>query len=252
MGIKLEVIADSVTAAKAAEKGGADRIELCSGLLEGGITPSHGLIEQVREAVSIDLYVMVRPRGGDFLYSGDELDVMRKDIQVAQRLKADGIVLGVLDESGNIPTEVVADLVKSARPLKVTFHRAFDYVKNPLESLESLCALKVDRILTSGQRNSAFEGREIIRKLIQKAGSRIIIMPGGGINESHIVEVIRETGATECHISAKAIVESQMKYKSPTLSIGRDPGRDEYQRFSTDQGIVQKMRLILDQLSPDR
>ena len=246
--MKLEVIADSVESSIAAVQGGADRIELCSGLLEGGITPSYGLIEQVRKVVSIELYVMIRPRGGDFLYSGEELDVMKKDIQMAKNLKADGVVLGVLDEEGNIPGKLIADLVKKARPLKVTFHRAFDYAKNPVESLEVLCAVQVDRILTSGQRNSAFEGRELIKELVDRAGQRIIIMPGGGILESHIGMLMKETGASECHISAKSIVESKMNYKSPTLSIGRDPQRDEYRRYSTDQSIVQKIRYILDQL----
>ena len=176
-----EVCVESVEAAVAAEQGGAHRVELCADLLEGGITPSAGTIALARARLGIRLHVLIRPRGGDFCYSDTELDIMRHDIATARALGADGVVLGVLLPDGTVDAARTAELMAAARPLSVTFHRAFDVTRDPYEALEALIALGVDRVLTSGQESSALEGLDTLAALVQQAGDRIAVMPGGGI-----------------------------------------------------------------------
>ena len=218
--VVVEVVVDSVAGAIAAQEGGAQRVELCTGLFEGGVTPSAATIELTRRHVAIGLQVMIRPRGGDFLYSDLEMEVMLRDIAVAKELGADGVVFGVLHADGTVDTTRTHHLIEAARPLNVTFHRAFDMVADPQFSLEELIKLGVDRVLTSGQESSALEGADTIRELVKQAHGRIIVMPGGGIHERSAGRIVRETGAHEIHISARHTQDSHMLYRSQHAALG--------------------------------
>ena len=181
-----EICVDSVAGVRAAKAAGADRVELCADLLEGGITPSRGMIRQARTIEGIGLHVMIRPRGGDFLFDDDEFAAMRSDIETAKAEGADGVVIGLLSATGEIDIARTRELIALARPLSVTFHRAFDMTPEPFEALEALIELGVDRVLTSGQEASVLEGLPLIVELIERAGDRIVIMPGGGITARNI------------------------------------------------------------------
>ncbi len=194
-----EICVDGVASAVAAERGGADRVELCVALGAGGLTPSAGLIATTRRAISIGLHVLIRPRAGDFVLSDDECAVCLLDIRCAVELGADGVVVGALDTSGSIDETRVRALIDAARPLSVTFHRAFDVVPEPLAALETLAALGVDRVLTSGGAASAWEGRERLRELVVAARGRVAIIAGAGVNASNVGALIRLAGVSEIH-----------------------------------------------------
>ena len=178
-----EICVDSVDSAVAAEQGGATRVELCTALLEGGLTPSAGTIAITRAQVSIGLQVMIRPRGGDFLYSDTEFASMKHDIELAKQLGANGVVFGLLTAAGNIDSDRTRVLLDHAKPMNVTFHRAFDMTRDPIAALETLIELGINRVLTSGQEVSALEGAELVHDLLVHADDKIIVMPGGGITE---------------------------------------------------------------------
>jgi len=242
MRIKLEIMAASIESALSAQKGGADRVELCDNFSVGGTTPSPGLIQLAVDLLDIDVYVMIRPRGGDFFYSELEYKVMKNNVQFCKSIGAAGIVFGILNSDGSIDTRRVKDLLKLAHPMKVTFHRAFDMVKDPFDSLEKLIDLGVDTILTSGQKSSAWEGRELIRELVQKADGRIDIIAGAGINESNIKKLIDFTGVTQCHSSAKVIAKSKMSYKRSEVSMGGHKSLSEYETIVVDPEKVRLMK----------
>jgi len=242
--ILIEVCVDSVASAIAAERGGAGRVELCSNLLEGGVTPSTGLIELVRARVKAGLHVMIRPRGGDFVYTAEEFEIMRRDIVAAQKLGADGVVLGILDAAGNVDVERTRELVELARPLRVTFHRAFDMAADLLGALEEVCASGADRLLTSGGEQTAWQGVQLIARLVKAAQGRIVIMAGAGINEKNAVSLVEQTGITEIHVGLGSVVESPMLYRNPRVSMGAAAGR-EYQRFQVLEEDVQNLRRSL-------
>jgi copper homeostasis protein len=239
--ILFEACVDSVESAIAAQEGGADRVELCADLLEGGVTPSAGLIYLIRQHLRIPIHVIIRPRGGDFCYSEGEFQVMRLDIEIAKQLSANGVVIGILKPDGSVDQERVATLVKIARPLSVTFHRAFDMAKDPFQTLETLIDLGIQRILTSGQAASALEGAGMIRDLVQRAGERIIIMAGAGVNEQNVGEVIKQTGVKEVHGSLRTRRESPMQYRNPNCSMNGSAIPSDYELSSTDLKRVRKL-----------
>ena len=219
---KFEICANSVASCIAAQEGGADRVELCSGIPEGGTTPSFGMIHKARASIDIALNVIIRPRGGDFLYSEDELEEMIHDIRIAEELGADGLVFGCLTKEGNIDKRAMSILMEAAGSLPVTFHRAFDHSADPLKALEDIIELGCARILTSGCRPTALEGADLLAQLVEKAGDRIIIMPGCGVKESNIAEIARLSGAREFHFSAREPVESGMLFRNPDVAMGSE------------------------------
>ncbi|HXP62442.1 MAG TPA: copper homeostasis protein CutC [Dongiaceae bacterium] len=244
--MRLEICVDSAPAAFAAQRGGADRVELCDNLLEGGTTPSAGCIKVARRGLKIGLHVIIRPRGGDFLYSEEELQVMREDIRVARELGADGVVLGCLTAKGAIDRARTAELIALARPLKVTFHRAFDMCRDARQALETLIGLGVERVLTSGQEASVLEGLDLIAALHKLAAGRIIILPGGGITPANVQRIVAATGVTEIHLSARHSVESGMLHRNPRVFMGGALRPAEFSWKTTDsaavRSVVRKLR----------
>lgn len=226
--VLLEICIDSVESALAAQAGGADRVELCSALFEGGLTPSAGLLKTVRRRLKIGIAAMIRPRGGDFCYSDDEFEVMRADLAMAKELGADMAVFGLLNPDGSIDTARTAELIALARPLPVTFHRAFDMAADPLAALKTLIDLGVDRVLTSGQERSAAEGLDLIAQLVREAGDRIVVMPGGGVTERNLKKILDQTGAREIHGSASATREGRMSFRNTRVVMGGQLGPPEY------------------------
>lgn len=243
----LEVCVDSVGSALAAEAGGADRVELCDNLVEGGTTPSAGAIKAARERLSIKLHVIVRPRGGDFLYSDIELDVMKRDILTAKDLGADGVVIGVLNADGTIDREHTRELVEIARPMSVTFHRAFDMTRDPFEAMETLVDLGIDRILTSGQEPVAEKGVELIRELVERAGERITIMACGEIREGNVREVVQRTGVREVHATGFVSRESGMAFRNERVYMGGADRKAEYSIKVTSAEKVAALRGAIEQ-----
>lgn len=200
---EIEICAGNIESVLAADMGGADRVELCENLFEGGTTPSFGSIVLSKEKCSLDVFVIIRPRGGDFVYSEIEFEVMQKDIQSAIEIGADGIVIGCLKPNGTVDLEMCSRLIEVAKGLPVTFHRAFDVTPEPFEALETVKSLGVKRILTSGQKNRAEEGIELIRKLQEMAGTKLRIMAGSGINESNIQKIASRSGINSFHASLR-------------------------------------------------
>lgn len=247
MNYVLEVCAGSLTSALNALDGGANRIELCDNLSEGGTTPSPGTIRQVRKHLKIPVFVLVRPRPGDFLYSSEEFESMKEDILYCKEHRAEGVVLGLLKQDGSVDVARCSELIELARPMQVTFHRAFDLTRDPFEAMESIIDLGCERILTSGQAVTAIGGSDLISSLIRIAGDRIIIMPGGGITENNIMETLRKTGAVEVHASLRSPVGSNMKYRNDRTSMGK-PGTDEYSWLETDPGRVRKLVSMLQEI----
>ena len=243
---KLEICANSVASCLEAQKGGAFRVELCAAIPEGGTTPSYGDIALARELLKIKLNVIIRPRGGDFLYSPLEQQIMRKDIEIARQLGADGVVIGCLTAEGEVDMIRNRELIEAARGMSVTFHRAFDMCRDPFGSLERIIGLGCDRILTSGQQPRAEQGIGLLKQLVEKAGDRIIVMPGSGVNAQNIARIAAATGAREFHLSAREPVESRMIYRNPNLKMGGDAVViDEYSQQVTGAEIVRSTLLAL-------
>jgi copper homeostasis protein len=237
--INMEVCANSVTSALAAEQGGASRVELCANLGEGGTTPSYGEIAMAKKLLRIDVFPIIRPRGGDFLYSDLEFELMQEDIKICKSLKCEGIVTGILTANGKVDRERCAVLIKLAKPMAVAFHRAFDMTDNLEEALEDLIELGFVRVLTSGGKASAAEGAAVLEKLVLQAGDRIAVMPGAGIHTDNIASLIAQTGAKEFHGSARKKAGSAMIYRNNQLNMGLDS--EEYQTLVTDADEVKKL-----------
>ena len=213
----IEIATSDFVTTKSAVQGGADRIELCANLAEGGTTPSFGTIKQCREAFDISLYPIIRPRGGDFLYTDEEFAIMLQDVKLCKQISCDGVVIGLLNADGTIDVKKTSMLIEAAYPLGVTFHRAFDRCKDPFEALEQLIEIGCERILTSGQQTSVVEGIELVTELQKKADERITIMPGSGVRKENIKMLAEKTGCVEFHSSLRGKESSKMEFIHPAF-----------------------------------
>ena len=238
----LEIACFSLEAAILAEEAGADRIELCAGPLEGGLTPSFSMIALSRNILKIPIHVMVRPREGDFLYSRREIKSMEYDIEMIKDSGVDGIVLGILNSDGSIDTQKLSKMVKIAEPMNVTFHRAFDLSKDPVRSLNEIIGCGSRRILTSGHKPTAAEGINLIAKLIRLAEGKIVIMPGSGVNAGNIAEICGITKATELHSSARQLVLGGMSYSNPEVNLHAGSSIKDNSILLPDSEQIAKMK----------
>jgi copper homeostasis protein len=236
--MKIEVCVDQVEGVRVAAAQGAQRVELCANLLEGGTTPSLGLIRRARAVPDIALHVMIRPRGGDFLYDDDEFEAMQTDIAAAKAEGADGVVFGVLDADGAIDHDRMYSLIADARPMAVTCHRAFDMTRDPAAALEALVALRVERVLTSGQEATALEGLPLIAALVRQAGGRISVMPGGGITPRNISRIAHGSRAQEIHVAALVPSDSAMRFRRESVFMGGELRAPEYARPLTSDTLL--------------
>ena len=233
---KIEICANSVESAIKAQEGGAYRVELCAGIPEGGTTPPFGDMRMARQMLhQTKLHVIIRPRGGDFLYSPLEQEIMLHDIKVARQLGADGVVFGCLTAEGDVDMAAMKKLMNAVGDMNVTFHRAFDMCKDPFKALEQIIELGCTRILTSGQESNAVKGIPLLKELVKQADGRIIIMPGCGVNPGNIKQIAEETNATEFHFSGRSSYESDMIFRNPKVSMGGTVKIEEYQ--SNQYGI---------------
>ena len=250
-GLGLEICANSYSSAAAAQNGGASRVELCENMAEGGTTPSYAQIKRCVEKLNIEIWPIIRPRGGDFLYNDDEFELMKEDIRICKILNCDGVVFGILKSDGEIDNERCAELIELAKPMPVAFHRAFDMSKDLAKALEDLIELGFVRVLSSGGAKNAVEGFKTLAKLVTQANGRIEIMPGAGINPQNILEIATKTGASVFHSSARVKVSSKMKFRNSETKMSTSDGEkensdDEYQYEQTSEDLVKKM---VDQIS---
>lgn len=241
-GFDLEICANSIASAKAAERGGATRIELCQSLELGGTTPSWGLLKNVLHETELGVYVLIRPRTGDFVYNEEEVKEMVDDIQQCKDLGASGVVIGALTREGDVDTAVMEELIKAAKGMKLVFHRAIDSCRDPELNIRKIIDLGFDRILTSGQQSSAYKGRKILKEWVSEFGGEIEVMPGAGIDEGNLEEIIRTTGVHSVHSSAKTIYPSKMTYENPAFSEMNEP------EIQSDEEKVRKLVDILKKL----
>ena len=241
----IEIVVYNFESAVNAALGGANRVELCDNPGEGGTTPSLGMIEQVRKKINIDLFVMIRPRGGDFLYSKEEYEIMKRDVMVAKKAGADGVVFGILNSGGRIDTERCKELIQVAKPLGVTCHRAFDMTKDLSLSLEECITCGFDRILTSGGKLKAIDGVDAIKQLTVQADNRIGIMPGSGINESNVLEIISKTNASQIHFSASTKRKSEMSFQNSNIAGMGSNVENEYYLRTVDPSQIRKIKQIV-------
>jgi copper homeostasis protein len=240
--IKIEVCAFSLESCLAAEKGGANRIELCGSMYEGGTTPSAGLIQIAKQRISIEIHAMIRPRGGDFCYSDDEISVMQADIRMAKQMGCEGIVLGILQKNGRVDIAQTKALVTLAKPMQVTFHRAIDMTPDYSKALEDIIETGCNRILTSGQKNTVMEGIENIENLVRKAKGRIEIMAGSGVNADNARTLIH-TGVDALHLTGKATRDSEMVYRKVGIAMG---GLSEVPEYEIVYSDFEKIRAVVE------
>jgi copper homeostasis protein len=236
--VRFEVCVDGVDGVLAAREAGADRVELCCALFEGGLTPSAGLAETASAVPGIDVNVLIRPRGGDFLYDEYEVRAMLRDVEAAAALGVHGVVIGALTERGDVDVPLCRRLSKAAGGLSVTFHRAFDMARSPFEALEAIADLGADRLLTSGQESSALEGAPLIAGLVEAAAGRLVVMPGGGVTDRNVRRILDLTGATEVHFSARAAVESPARHRNSRVAMGGALRAEEYVRRRTSPAAI--------------
>ncbi|WP_040192080.1 copper homeostasis protein CutC [Clostridium culturomicium] len=243
----LECCVDSVESAIEAEKGGANRLELCANLIIGGTSPSLALFKKVKEKINIKINVLLRPRFGDFLYSDYEFEILKEEVKQFKEAGADGVVIGCLRSDGTIDSSKMEELIALAEGMHITMHRAFDMTENPYEALREAKRLGVNTILTSGQRNTALEGKELIKALIEEAGDDLEILVGSGVNAEVIKEFIYESNAWAFHMSGKETLISKMDYKNSKVSMGL-PMMSEYEIWKTDYKKVQAAKAVIDKV----
>lgn len=243
----LEVCVDSVESAVIAQKGGADRLEVCANLIIGGTTPGVSQFKQIRKACDMELNVLIRPRAGDFLYTDAEFQMLKEDIEMFRELGADGVVTGCLKSDGNLDLDRLRELRECADGLHMTLHRAFDVCRDPYQALEETVSLGMDTILTSGQAQDCVTGRTVLKKLILQADGRIEILVGGGVNAEVIRQLGEEIHAFSFHMSGKKRTNSAMAYRNQKVNMGL-PGFGEFDIFRTDKGQIQRARQALDQI----
>lgn len=236
--MKIEVCLESIESVLTAQEGGADRVEFCADLFEGGTTPSLGAFRVARGKATIAMNVMIRPRGGDFCYSELEFEAMKEDVKLFKEAGANGIVFGILNPEGTIDIERSREIVELARPCSVTFHRAFDMTVDAAQSLETLIALGVDRVLTSGLEATVIEGLQMLKLLVKQAGERIIVMPGCGISERNFAYLHQEVGAKEYHVFVPGTYESRMTYRPDHIYMGGMLRQAEFSISHTDASRV--------------
>lgn len=248
--VRIEACVDSVESALAAERGGADRVELCDDLVEGGTTPSAGMIEVCCERLTIPVFVIIRPRGGDFLYSDAELEVMCRDVARAARLGAGGVVIGLLRPDATIDIERTRILMDQARPMAVTFHRAFDVTPDTDEALDALLQLGVDRVLSSGRAATALQGINTLARMVDRTAGRLLVLAGGGIREENVEQIVTQTGVREVHVRATSPLPSGMSYFNPAVSFGGGTAPPDEIRQVTDAARIARVREIMKGIPP--
>lgn len=237
----IEVCVDNIDSAITAKNSGADRIELCSHLAAGGLTPSYGLLLQCREKIKIPVHVMIRPRAGNFLYSTEDFEVMKSDVKIVKQMGFEGIVFGVLTIENNPDILRIKEIVKLARPMKVTFHRAFDVCSDPFNALDDLIFCQINTVLTSGQKNTAWEGIDLLTRLILKAGNAIEILVGSGITDENIKQISAKTGAKYFHLSAKIKGQTLPDNKINAIQFG-STDENNYLVNLTDESMIRKIK----------
>ena len=237
----IEIAANSLQSALNAQKAGASRIELCASLEIGGITPSAGLIRQVKSALEIPIFVLIRPRSGDFIYSKEEVKIMVDDILFCKEIGVSGVVIGALTQEGLIDVDIIQTLKSHSENLDVTFHRAFDISYDPIKSMQTLIDLKINRILTSGQKNNVIDGRFLIKKLVSESKGKITIMPGCGVNENNILQLASFTGAKEFHASLKKKVKSSSTHFNREVNLSTGGDLDENDYYESDFNRIQRL-----------
>lgn len=243
----LEICVDSVESALAAYRGGASRLELCSNLVIGGTSPDTALFQLIREQMEIPVHALIRPRFGDFLYTDSEYELMRRQIDALVKAGVNGIVIGSLNADGSLNEKQMKGLIEAAAGCRITLHRAFDVCKDPFETMEIAKQLGVSLILTSGQEKNCWEGREMLKRLTEKAGSEITIMAGAGVSADNLEELCREVHTTDYHMSAKETLDSGMVYRNEKVYMGL-PGISEFEVWRTGEEAVRKSVEILNRM----
>jgi len=248
----LEICCYSIESAQMAQNSGADRIELCAGIYEGGLTPSYASIKQCRENLHIPIHVIIRPREADFCYSDNEFYCMKENILICKKLGVDGIVSGILLPNGKIDKKRTRELIELAKPMSFTFHRAFDMVNNQEEALEDLIEIGANRVLSSGGQRNAWVGKDQLKKLVQQANGRITILPGGGINANNCLALQEYTQVKEIHCSAKKTEKSKMQYFNVNVNMGSNADTSEYDHYETNpeqiRAMIEKMELEAEEI----
>ena len=247
----LECCVDSVESAIEAQKGGASRVELCSALVIGGLSPSVALFQKVREAIDIKIHVLLRPRFGDFCYTDYEHEIIKEEVKMFRELGADGVVIGTLKQDGSLNMDQMRELVSEAGEMSITLHRAFDMCENPMKALEDVKKLGIHTILTSGQKNSCINGTELLSELVRKAEKKVDILIGGGVDASVIQELYDKTGATSYHMSGKITLDSEMQYRKEDVSMGV-ASMSEYEIWRTSSLRVSAAKKVLDKIRDEK
>jgi len=247
-GFEIEACVSSIEMAIEAEKGGADRIELCSALSEGGLTPFPSLITMVKDYLNIKTMVMIRPRGGDFCYSDIEFETMKRDILFCKSQNVEGVVFGILNPDGTIDKHRTKELVELSRPLKICFHRAIDMSNNYILAFNDIVECGCDRILSSGKENRALDGLDLISEIQKLSQGRIEIMVGSGVGAENAKEIYDKTRVNHFHLSAKTTIQSNMIYRNPKISMGKSGDVEEYDTLFTDASKIKALRRVLNSL----